>query len=640
MAGDPTAEDDEQELFAEQQEQIERPAYRLFRSYAPERPLPLAVALATTVLSPLISLFPTYMLKVIIDSVLQNNAPYRLPLVPRGWLPTGQWEQILLSVGLILGSVALNLGVGLANNWGWHLFSEHVQHTLRTNSYDKMQRLGMEFFTNQRTGQILSILNNDVNELQTFLQSYVSRIIRITVQFLGIAVVLFSLKWQLALVTLLPVPVMTWYSFQYGSKVREKYGDIRQAVGTLHSRIENSVSGISVVKSYTQEPFESDRVEESSAEYFDARWDMLLTRITFFPVLNFMNWAGFALTLLVGGYWITVGPPLFFAGSLSIGTLVAFLTYNQQFTGPIIQIGHVLDQYEDARASIVRVFALTDYPVDVADADDAVTVDDVEGDLVFDDVTFTYPDSDEPVLDGVTIDVAAGEMVGLVGPTGAGKSTLVKLLLRFYDPDEGAVRIDGHDLRDVRLQSLRESIGYVSQDPFLFDGTVRENLRYAALDADDHEIEAAAKVANAHEFITDLDDGYETRVGERGVKLSGGQRQRVAIARAVLKDPDLLILDEATSHVDNETEVLIQHSLRDLIADRTTVAIAHRLSTVRSADQIVVLEDGEVTERGSHEELLVEDGLYATLWAVQVGQIEDLPEEFVADSRVEERPSG
>jgi ATP-binding cassette subfamily B protein len=616
-------------LFREYQDQVERPVIRLFRSYGSERPVALAVALVTMILSPLISLFPTYMLKVIIDSVLQQNTPYRLPLVPKSWIPTGQWEQILLSVGLIIGSVGLNLGLGLGNNWGWHLFSERVQHTLRTNSYNKMQRLGMEFFTDQRTGQILSILNNDVNELQSFLQSYLANIIRISVQFLGIAVVLFSMKWELALVTLLPMPIMAWYSFRYGDIVQEKYGDIRQAVGTLNSQVENSVNGISVVKSYTQEEYESDRVEESSQEYFDTRWDMLMTRICFFPVLNFMNWSGFTLTLIVGGYWITVGPPLFFTGTLSIGTLVAFLTYNQQFTRPITQIGHLLDRYENARASIVRVFALTDHPIEINEVDDPIELDHVDGRVNYENVTFAYPDTNEAVLDGVSFDVEAGQLVGLVGPTGSGKTTLIKLLVRFYDPDDGTISLDNHDFQELRLENLRDSIGYVSQDPFLFDGTVRENIAYADLEADDDNIEDAAKMANAHEFITNLDEGYETRVGERGVKLSGGQRQRIAIARAVLKDPVILILDEATSHVDNETEVLIQNSLKQLIADQTTFAIAHQLSTVRDADEIIVLDDGKVAEQGTHEELLQMDGQYADLWRIQIGKLDELSENFL-----------
>ncbi|WP_423743139.1 ABC transporter ATP-binding protein (plasmid) [Haladaptatus sp. SPP-AMP-3] len=586
-----------------------------------------------TILSPLIGLVPTYLLKPVLDGTLLRGT-YQLPLVPQSVIPSGPWNQVVFTVGIILVTQFLQLFVGWANDWGWHYFSEHVQHTLRVDAYEKTQRLGMEFFTDKRTGQILSILNNDVNQLQDFLQNYVSQILRITVQFLGIAVVLFSLKPALATITLIPVPFMIWHSFKYGQRVRNKYGDIRQSVGKINSQVENSVNGISVVKSYTQEDYERDRVEESSEEYFESRWAMLTARIKFFPVLNFMNWIGFGLTLLVGGYWITVGtPPLpFFSGSLTIGTLVAFLTFNQQFTQPIIQIGQVMDMYEKARSSIVRVFALQDYPINITETEAPVILEEVDGDVAFDAVSFSYPNTEERVLNEVDFEVAAGQMVGLVGPTGSGKTTLIKLLLRFYDPDEGTVSLDGHEIQNLSLQYLRDAIGYVSQDPFLFDGTVKENIAYADLDADDDAIEDAARMANAHEFIESLEQGFDTRVGERGVKLSGGQRQRIAIARSVLKDPDIIVLDEATSHVDNETEVLIQNSLERLTADRTTFAIAHRLSTVRNADKILVLEEGELIERGSHEELLALEGLYANLWRVQVGEIDTLPEEFLAQA--------
>jgi len=283
--------------------------------------------------------------------------------------------------------------------------------------------------------------------------------------------------------------------------------------------------------------------------------------------------------------------------------------------------------YQRAYASAERVFGLMETPGRLDEVDDAPTLDVTDGAVEYDDVSFGY--DDEPVLDDVAFDVPGGDTVALVGPTGAGKSTVMKLLLRMYDPDDGAVRIDGQDLRDVQITSVRRAIGYVSQETFLFYGTVRDNIAYGTFDATDDEIRAAAEAAEADGFIRNLPDGYETMVGERGVKLSGGQRQRIAIARAMLKDPEILVLDEATSDVDTETEMLIQRSLNELTADRTTFAIAHRLSTIKDADTILVLEEGRVVERGSHDELLAADGLYANLWAVQAGEIDELPDEFV-----------
>jgi ATP-binding cassette subfamily B protein len=322
------------------------------------------------------------------------------------------------------------------------------------------------------------------------------------------------------------------------------------------------------------------------------------------------------------------GPPLFFSGELTTGDFVVFMLLTQRLTGPMAQLSSIVDWYENAKASGKRICGLLDVPVRIEDAPNPVALEDAAGQIVYDDVQFAY-EGEETVLDGVDVEVEAGETVALVGATGAGKSTVAKLLLRLYDVDDGAIRVDGHDVRDVRLSDLRESIGYVSQDTFLFDGSVAENIRYGRFDASMGDVEEAAKAAEAHEFIRDLSEGYETRVGERGVKLSGGQRQRIALARVILQDPAIILLDEATASVDTETEYLIQRSLDRLTADRTTLAIAHRLSTIKDADTILVLEDGRVVERGDHDELLAADGLYANLWGVQAGEIEDLPEAFV-----------
>jgi ATP-binding cassette subfamily B protein len=474
------------------------------------------------------------------------------------------------------------------------------------------------------------VLSNDVNRLERFLNDGMNSASRLGLMVVGIAALLVWLNPQLAVVALLPVPLVALFTYRFVRTIQPKYADVRSSVGQVNSRLENNLGGIAVIKSANTEPYEADRVEDVSGDYFDANWDAIETRITFFPGLRLIAGAGFALTFVVGGLWVLRGSaPFFFTGELSAGEFVTFILYTQRFVWPMAQFGSIINMYQRARASSERLFGLMDEAGRLDRSPDATDLDVREGEVVYDGVGFGYEDDDERVLDDVSFRAAGGETLALVGPTGAGKSTALKLLLRMYDVDEGAVRVDGHDVRDVTISSLRRSVAYVSQETFMFYGTVRDNIAYGRFEATDEEIEAAARAAEAHSFVRNLPDGYETMVGERGVKLSGGQRQRIAIARAVLKDPEILVLDEATSDVDTETEMLIQRSLDRLTEDRTTLTVAHRLSTVKDADTIVVLEGGAVAERGTHEELLAADGLYANLWGVQAGEIDQLPEEFV-----------
>jgi len=432
---------------------------------------------------------------------------------------------------------------------------------------------------------------------------------RLSVMVLGIGVLLFWINWQLALVALLPVPIIGGFTYLFIKIIQPKYAEVRSSVGKMNSRLENNLGGIQVIKSSNTEPYESDRVDDVSMDYFDANWDAITTRIKFFPGLRVLAGIGFVVTFIIGGLWVfQETPPGPFTGELSVGMFVVFILYTQRFIWPMAQFGQIINMYQRARASSARIFGLMDEPSRLAEDPGAETVGD--GDVVYDDVSFGY--DDETIIEDVDFSVEGGETLALVGPTGAGKSTVLKLLLRMYDVDEGSIEIDGQDVRDVTLKSLRRSIGYVGQSSYLFYGTVRENITYGTFDATDEEVREAAEAAEAHDFIENLPDGYDTMVGERGVKLSGGQRQRVTIARAVLKDPDILILDEATSDVDTETEMLIQRSLDRLTEERTTFAIAHRLSTIKDADTILVLEGGEIAERGTHDELLDNDGLTRT----------------------------
>ncbi|MBX0288141.1 ABC transporter ATP-binding protein/permease [Halomicroarcula sp. F28] len=620
------ASDDD--AFEDARERVDRPMWRLFTDYGKGQRFAFVIGLISSIFARMLDLLPPLLLALAIDAVIEDNTSYNLLFVPDAWIPGTTTGQLWLTAGLIAASFGFGAVFHYTRNWGWNKFAQHVQHAVRTDTYETMQRLNMEFFADKQTGEMMSVLSNDVNRLEKFLNDGLNSSSRLIIMVLGIAAYLFYINWQLALVALLPVPLIAVFTKWFIETIQPKYADVRASVGSLNSRLENNLSGIQIIKTANTESYEADRVEDSSQEYLDANWDAIGTRITFFPGLRLVSGLGFVVTFVLGGLIVIGQAPGFFTLELTTGGFVAFIIYTQRFVWPMAQFGQVINMYQRAYASAERVFGLMETPGRLAEATDAPPLSVTDGAVEYDDVTFGYGE-DEPVLDDVSFTVDGGDTVALVGPTGAGKSTVMKLLLRMYDPDDGAVRIDGQDLREVQITSIRRAIGYVSQETFLFYGTVRDNIAYGTFDATDEEIRQAAEAAEAHQFVQNLPDGYETMVGERGVKLSGGQRQRIAIARAMLKDPDILVLDEATSDVDTETEMLIQRSLDELTADRTTFAIAHRLSTIKDADTILVLEDGRIVERGSHDELLSEDGLYANLWAVQAGEIDELPEEFV-----------
>ncbi|OVE85082.1 ABC transporter ATP-binding protein [Natronolimnobius baerhuensis] len=618
--------------FEEQREQAESPMRRLIFDYGRPYWFPMIVGLFSSIFARALDLLPALLLAVAIDAVFDEAVFHEqvpLTVLPEAWLPTSDTEQFAFVVIVIAGSFVLGAVFHWLRNWGFNSFSQDVQHDVRTATYDKMQRLDMEFFSNKQTGEMMSVLSNDVNQLERFLNEGMNSATRLIVMVVGITFLLFWLNPQLALVSLAPVPLIAIFTYLFVQKIQPKYAAVRSSVGKVNSRLENNLGGINVIKSSNTEEYESDRVEDVSQNYYDKNWGAIWLRIKFFPGLQVISGIGFVLTFLVGGYWVLMdtapGP---FTGTLETGVFVAFIMYTQQLVWPMAQFGQVINMYQRAEASSERIFGLMDEEGRIEREVDSDALEVRDGSVEYDHVEFGYDDS-ERIIDDVSFDVDGGETVALVGPTGAGKSTVLKLLLRLYDVDDGSISIDGQDLRDVSLPSLRRSMGYVGQDSFLFYGTVEENITYGTFDADREEIIAAAKAAEAHDFIQNLPDGYDTMVGERGVKLSGGQRQRIAIARAVLKDPDILILDEATSDVDTETEMLIQRSIDDLTENRTTFAIAHRLSTIKDADMILVLEDGQIVERGSHEQLLANGGLYSHLWGVQAGEIDELPQEFI-----------
>ena len=618
--------------FEDQREKVENPMKRLFRKYGMRYWWAATVGIISSILARVLDLLPPIFLAVAIDAIFRDDATYAEALPFGGgllepYIPEAAIDQFWFTIGLLTAIFVLAAGFHWVRNWGFNYFAQHIQHDARTDTYDRMQDLNMDFFADKQTGEMMSVLSNDVNRLERFLNDGMNSLFRLSVMVVGIAIILFAYNWQLALVAMAPVPLIALFTYIFIKLIQPRYAEVRSTVGQLNSRLENNLGGIKEIKSSTTEDYESDRVDDVSDDYLGANWGAIRIRIGFFPGLQLLSGIGFVVTFLVGGYWVLEGAPGPFSGELRAGTFLAFIVYSQRFIWPMAQFGQIINLYQRARASAARVFGLMDEPDRLPEPEDAPDLEVTEGRVEYDDVTFGY--DEETIIEDVDFTVEPGETLALVGPTGAGKSTVLKLLLRMYDVDEGAVRIDDTDLREVRLRSIRQSIGYVSQESFLFYGTVEENIKYGVFEASREEVIEAAKMAEAHEFISNLPDGYDTEVGERGVKLSGGQRQRVAIARAILKDPEILILDEATSDVDTETEMLIQRSLDQLTEGRTTFAIAHRLSTIKDADTILVLEGGQIVERGTHEELLGNDDLYAHLWGVQAGEIDELPEEFI-----------
>ncbi len=493
----------------------------------------------------------------------------------------------------------------------WRGLAQDLQHTLRTRTYAHVQRLDQAYFEDRSSGSLVAILNDDVNQLERFLNGGASDLIQVFVTVLACGAVFFAISPLLAALAFVPIPVIVWGAFLFQRRAGPRYDRVRERVAALSSRLNNNLSGIATIRSFAAEERELQRLREDSAAYVAANRDAIRLSSSFVPLIRMAILFGFLCTFVVGGR-------LVLEGTLQAGFYAVLVFLTQRLLWPLTRLAETVDLYERAMASTRRILGLLETPLHIADAAVAVPAAAARGAIDLRGLRFAYAEGPE-VLGGIDLHIAAGTTVALVGATGGGKSSLVKLLMRFYEPTAGRIELDGRALADYPLEWLRRQIGWVAQDVFLFEGTVRENLAYGRPEAGFDALVAAARAAEAHEFIARLPQGYDTPVGERGVKLSGGQRQRLSIARALLKDPPILLLDEATSAVDNETEAAIQRSLRRIAHQRTVVVIAHRLSTIVHADRIVVLDQGRIIESGTHTELLARGGAYAALWSVQTG---------------------
>lgn len=579
---------------------------RLFSYMRPHR-IKMVTATFCTILHNVFDIFPEVLIGITIDVLVNKQNSFLAVLGV-----TNVLSQLWLLAGLIFVIWCLEALFEYLSDLQWRSLAQTVQHELRIDAYAHMQELEMAYFEEQSTGDLLTILNDDINQLEHFFDKGITDFIYFVVSVLLVGMIFFYLSPVVALFSFVPVPIILCVAYNFQGRLGALYTRVREHAGALGARITNNIIGISMIKSYATERYELDQVGSDSNAYKTSNDLSISVSAAFIPIVRIAIAFGFVITVVLGG-WYTL------QGSLAIGGYSVLVSMTQRLLWPFIYLAKATDVYRRAMASAERVFRVLDTPISIKDGDCAEPIDGVKGKIEFKDISFTYP-SGVKIFDNLSIAVEPGQTVGFVGSTGSGKTTLIKLLLRFYDPVEGSILLDGLYTKDFKLKLLRQAFGLVSQDVFLFKGTIRENIAYGARHVTDEEIEYAARMAEIHDFIMSLPNGYETLVGERGQKLSGGQRQRISIARAVVNKPPIFIFDEATSSVDNETEAAIQRSLDKISKNHTIFVIAHRLSTVRHADNIFVLHQGAVVENGKHDDLIGLNGVYAKLWRVQMGE--------------------
>jgi len=545
-------------------------------------------------------------------SAVNLTAPRILSAVT-GMVEKGLNESTVALVGqlalLLTALYLLRIAFRFLSNYLSHKAAWHLVGDLRTKIYDKVERLDISFFHDKQTGDLMSRIVNDTRDFELLYAHIIPELITNLVTFLGVLVILLCINWKLALITCFPIPLILWSGVIFTKKVRPFFKKSQEKMGELSGKLQDNLSGIHEIQSFGQEAYETEQINEKNFDQIKAMLHALKISGIFHPSVEFVSSIGTILVVAFGGM-------LAYHGNLSVEDIVSFVLYLSLFYAPISGLANLLESTQQSIAGAERAMMILDTPSKIKNKKDAVELTNVQGSVCFENVCFSYETGDE-VLTDISFECKPGMMVALVGPTGVGKTTLTQLISRFYEPTSGRILIDGHDLRDVTIESLRKNISPVLQDTFLFNGTIEENIAYAQPNATFDEILEAAKAANIHEDIMNMPDEYKTQVGERGLRLSGGQKQRVAIARAILRKSPIIILDEATASVDVETEQQIQKAINSITGKRTIFAIAHRLSTIRNADMILVIQDSHIVEAGTHEELIAKGGIYAHMDEIQ-----------------------
>ncbi|KRF64570.1 ABC transporter [Bacillus sp. Soil768D1] len=546
-------------------------------------------------------------------SLLEFSIPQLTQYTIDKIIPEKKYDSLIWVGTGILGAAIL---LALLNYFNSYIVSKVGQKAimdLRNSMYEHIQRLDMKFFDKNRTGDLMSRLTNDVNLLQQLISSSMLQVVTDTVTFVAVAVYMLFINWKLTIVLLFTFPFMFYITRVFGKRIRMSFRSVQSSAGDVSNQLQDSISGMRLIQSFTNEEFESKRFAERNHENMIANIKSVRLRSMFGPVIDLLNNIGLVAVIVFGAWQVM-------EGAFTVGLIVAFLAYLRLLQSPVRNFSRVISIVQQSAAAFERITEIMETQPEIRDKGNAIELPSIKKQIEFQSVDFAYDES-VPVLSNLNLTMKAGQITALVGSSGAGKSTITNLLIRFYDPQQGTIKMDGLDIRDVSLKSIRSQMGIVSQDIILFNGSIRDNIVYGKLDATDDEITESAKAANAHDFIKAFPNGYDSQIGERGVKLSGGQKQRIAIARALLKNPQIIILDEATSALDTESEHLIQEALSRLLVNRTSIVIAHRLSTVQNADQIIVLEKGSVHEKGTHEQLLTSNGRYRQLHDLQFPQL-------------------
>ena len=583
------------------------PLIRLFKYEKPYRVRFICAALCS-VFNTLFDVLPEILIGVAINVLVEGQ------------------QSLLASIGitsvrtqlLVLGMLTFIVwGLESAFQYGyavlWRTLAQSIQHDLRVKAFTHMQKLPMSYFEDKPTGLLTTLLQEDINQLERFLDNGIHQFIYFVMSTSIAAILFLYLSPVLAAFMLLPLPIIFVLTFSFQKKLSLRYKQVRECASTLAQRLVNSIAGVATIKSYTAQKYEEAIITQESEALKEATGQAIFLSASFIPMVRLVVVIGFIFTIVLGGWQVL-------DGYLDIGAYSVLVFQTQRLLWPFTELANMTDLYGRAMASTRRVFGLLEEPVEQVKGTRSLTVENIKGALSFENVSFAYPHSG-PIFKDLSLSIEPASTVAFVGTTGSGKSTLIKLLLRFYDPTAGRILLDGIDIATINPHDIRRAIGLVSQDVFIVQGTVRDNIAYGTFDASIEDVIEAAKVAEAHDFIQQLPFGYDTLIGERGIRLSGGQRQRISIARAVLKDSPILIFDEATSAVDNETEVAINHSLTRITHDHTVILIAHRLSTVRNADTIFVMSEGNIVESGTHDQLVARNGIYAGLWKVQTGEV-------------------